>query len=225
MIPKNYKQEFVQFLLDVGALQLGDFTEKDGKVLPFRFNAAEIKTGMQIATLGKFYAKCYLDKIGRRQTVIYGPAYKGIPIAISMSFALSAHDIDIPFFFNRKEVKEHGEGGAFVGYLPREKEDIVIVEDIVTQGKTLRESKALLQEISQSKINAAIIILDTMEKRADNRTRVEEVSDELGFAIYAIVNIHDIVSYLDAHPERAEAQQIEKLKAYVKENCIKKRFT
>ena len=101
MMQKNYKQEFIRFLLDTGALRFGDFPHKNGGTIPYDINAAALKTGMQIATLGKFYAKCYLDKIGRRQTVLYGPAYKGIPIAISTSFALSANDLDIPFFFNQ----------------------------------------------------------------------------------------------------------------------------
>ena len=225
MIQKNYKQEFIRFLLDTGALRFGDFPHKNGGTIPYDINAAELKTGMQLATLGKFYAKCYLDKIGRRQTVLYGPAYKGIPIAISTSFALSASDLDIPFFFNRKEAKDHGEGGTFVGYLPKEKEDIVIVEDIITFGKTLRESACLLQSLSHVKVGGAIITVDSMEKGTDNRTFNEDIAEELGFPIHAVVTVHDIISYMEAYPRCATPEQLEKMKAYVKENCIKRRFS
>lgn len=224
MIQKNYKQEFIRFLLDTGALRFGDFPHKNGGTIPYDINAAELKTGMQLATLGKFYAKCYLDKIGRRQTVLYGPAYKGIPIAISTSFALSASDLDIPFFFNRKEAKDHGEGGSFVGYLPKEKEDIVIVEDIITFGKTLRESACLLQNLSHVKVGGAIITVDSMEKGTDNRTFNEDIAEDLGFPIHAVVTVHDIVAYMEAYPRCATPEQTEKMKAYVKENCIKRRF-
>lgn len=224
MIQKNYKQEFIRFLLDTGALRFGDFPHKNGGTIPYDINDAELKTGMQLATLGKFYAKCYLDKIGRRQTVLYGPAYKGIPIAISTSFALSASDLDIPFFFNRKEAKDHGEGGSFVGYLPKEKEDIVIVEDIITFGKTLRESACLLQNLSHVKVGGAIITVDSMEKGTDNRTFNEDIAEDLGFPIHAVVTVHDIVAYMEAYPRCATPEQTEKMKAYVKENCIKRRF-
>ena len=224
MMQKNYKQEFIRFLLDTGALRFGDFPHKNGGTIPYDINAAALKTGMQIATLGKFYAKCYLDKIGRRQTVLYGPAYKGIPIAISTSFALSANDLDIPFFFNRKESKDHGEGGTFVGYLPQEKEDIVIVEDIITFGKTLRESASLLQNLSHVKVGGAIITVDSMEKGTDDRTFNEDIAKELGFPIYAIVSIHDIISYAEANPRCITPAALNALKDYVKENCIKRRF-
>ncbi|MBQ7309161.1 MAG: orotate phosphoribosyltransferase [Clostridia bacterium] len=224
MIQKNYKQEFIRFLLDVGALRFGDITEKDGKKAPYTINAAEIKTGMQFATLGKFYAKCYLDKIGRRQTVLYGPAYKGIPIALSTSFALSASDLDIPFFFNRKEMKDHVEDSIFVGYLPKEKEDIVIVEDIITQGKTLRESFALVQSLSHVRVNAAIIMVDRMEKGTDGHTINEDIAKELGFPIHAIVNIHDIVAFMEAFPSRVGEENLMHMKDYVQTHCIKKRF-
>ena len=224
MMQNNYKQEFIRFLLDTGALRFGDFPHKNGGTIPYDINAAALKTGMQIATLGKFYAKCYLDKIGRRQTVLYGPAYKGIPIAISTSFALSANDLDIPFFFNRKESKDHGEGGTFVGYLPQEKEDIVIVEDIITFGKTLRESVSLVNALPNVKIGGAIITVDSMEKGTDDRTFNEDIAKELGFPIYAIVSIHDIIAYAEANPRCITPAALNALKDYVKENCIKRRF-
>ena len=114
-----YKREFIQFLQGAGVLKFGDFTAKSGRKIPYFINAGDIKTGEQIAKLGEFYAKAYLEKVGNRRTVLYGPAYKGISIAVSSSIALSKEGLDVPFFFNRKEAKDHGEGGVFVGYVPK----------------------------------------------------------------------------------------------------------
>ena len=123
---ESYKREFIQFLESAGVLKFGDFTAKSGRKSPYFINAGDIKTGDQISKLGEFYAKAYFEKVGNKKTVLYGPAYKGIPIAVSVACALSKEGLDVPFFFNRKEEKDHGEGGVFVGYKPQENEEIVI---------------------------------------------------------------------------------------------------
>ena len=123
---EDYKREFIQFLQDANVLKFGDFTAKSGRKIPYFINAGEIKTGKQISQLGKFYAKAYIEKLGKKQSVLYGPAYKGISIAVSAAAALAGEGLDVPFFFNRKEVKDHGEGGLFVGYVPKEKEEIIL---------------------------------------------------------------------------------------------------
>ena len=107
---ESYKREFIQFLQSAGVLKFGDFTAKSGRKIPYFINAGMIKTGDEIAKLGEFYAKAYFDKVGNKKTVLYGPAYKGISIAVSAAVALSKNGLDVPFFFNRKEVKDHGEG-------------------------------------------------------------------------------------------------------------------
>ena len=116
---EQYKREFIQFLEGAGVLKFGDFTAKSGRKIPYFINAGDIKTGDQIAKLGEFYAKSYLEKVGKKRCVLFGPAYKGISIAVSASVALSKEGLDVPFFFDRKEVKDHGEGGMFVGYTPK----------------------------------------------------------------------------------------------------------
>ena len=131
---EGYKREFIQFLENAGVLKFGDFTAKSGRKIPYFINAGEIKTGENIAKLGEFYAKSYLDKMGEKKAVLYGPAYKGISIAVSASIALSKNGLNLPFFFNRKEAKDHGEGGVFVGYKPTAGEEVVIVEDVITAG-------------------------------------------------------------------------------------------
>ena len=141
---EQYKREFISFLQDAGVLKFGDFTAKSGRKIPYFINAGEIKTGAQIAKLGKFYAKAYAEKIGSKKTVLYGPAYKGISIAVSAAVALSEEGLDVPFFFNRNEAKDHGEGGVCVGYVPKAGEEIVIVEDVITAGTAIRESMSIL---------------------------------------------------------------------------------
>ena len=134
---EGYKREFIKFLEDAGVLKFGDFTAKSGRKIPYFINAGDIKTGEQICKLGEFYAKAYFEKVGNKKTVLYGPAYKGIPIAVSVAVALAKNGLDVPFFFNRKEEKDHGEGGVFVGYKPQQDEEIVIVEDVITAGNKL----------------------------------------------------------------------------------------
>ena len=112
---ESYKREFIQFLQSAGVLKFGDFTAKSGRKIPYFINAGMIKTGEEIAKLGEFYAKAYFEKVGNKKTVLYGPAYKGISIAVSAAVALSKNGLDVPFFFNRKEAKDHGEGGVVVG--------------------------------------------------------------------------------------------------------------
>ena len=144
---EQYKREFIKFLEDAGVLKFGDFTAKSGRKIPYFINAGDIKTGVQISKLGQFYAKAYLEKVGNKRTVLYGPAYKGISIAVSSAVALAENGLDVPFFFNRKEVKDHGEGGVFVGYVPKEGEEIVIVEDVITAGTAIRESMEILSSV------------------------------------------------------------------------------
>ena len=137
---ESYKREFIQFLEMAGVLKFGNFTAKSGRKIPYFINAGEIKTGKEIATLGEFYARAYREKLGQRKAVLYGPAYKGISIAVSAAVALSRDGLDVPFFFNRKEAKDHGEGGVFVGYVPKAGEDVVIVEDVITAGTAIRKA-------------------------------------------------------------------------------------
>ena len=142
-----YKREFIDFLRSANVLKFGDFTAKSGRKIPYFINAGEIKTGEHIAKLGQFYAKAYLDKLGRKNAALYGPAYKGISLAVSAAVALSKKELNVPFFFNRKEVKDHGEGGVFVGYVPTPGEEIVIIEDVITAGTAIRESMEILSSL------------------------------------------------------------------------------
>lgn len=214
----SYKHEFIEFLESAGVLKFGDFTAKSGRKIPYFINAGEIKTGDQISRLGEFYAKAYFEKVGNKRTVLYGPAYKGIPIAVSVACALSKKSLDVPFFFNRKEEKDHGEGGVFVGYKPQEGEEIVIVEDVITAGTAIRESMSVLSSLP-SKVSAVFVMVDRKEKGLTEKSAMAEISEQYGFPVYSVVDVYDIIEYLEENP--ANSENVERIKAYLKINGAK----
>ena len=215
---ESYKREFIQFLQSAGVLKFGDFTAKSGRKIPYFINAGEIKTGEQISKLGEFYAKSYLEKVGNKKTVLYGPAYKGISIAVSAAVALSKNGLDVPFFFNRKEVKDHGEGGVFVGYVPNETEEIVIVEDVITAGTAIRESMAILEHLN-AKVAATFVMVDRKEKGQTEKSAMGEIADEFGFPVYSVVDVYDIIEYLEEDPVNKE--NVDRIKKYLEVNGAK----
>ena len=216
---EGYKREFIEFLMGAGVLKFGDFTAKSGRKIPYFVNAGEIKTGEQIAKLGEFYAKAYFEKIGNKRTVLSGPAYKGISIAVSSAVALAKEGLDVPFFFNRKEAKDHGEGGIFVGYLPKEGEEIVIVEDVITAGTAIRESMANLSGLKDSKVVATFVMVDRKEKGQGEKCAMQEIEDEFGFPVYSVVDVYDIIEYLEE--DAANEENVQRIKNYLAVNGAK----
>ncbi len=215
---EGYKREFIQFLENAGVLKFGDFTAKSGRKIPYFINAGDIKTGDQISKLGEFYAKAYFEKVGNKKTVLYGPAYKGIPIAVSVACALSKQGLDVPFFFNRKEEKDHGEGGVFVGYKPQG-EDIVIVEDVITAGTAIRESMEILSSLKDSKVAAVFVMVDRKEKGKTEKSAMAEVGEEFGFPVYSVVDVYDIIEYLEE--DETNKENVERIKNYLAVNGAK----
>ena len=216
---ESYKREFIKFLEDAGVLKFGDFTAKSGRKIPYFINAGDIKTGEQISKLGEFYAKAYLEKIGNKKAVLYGPAYKGISIAVSSAVALSKSGLDLPFFFNRKEAKDHGEGGVFVGYVPKEGESIVIVEDVITAGTAIRESMEILSSINGAKVIATFVMVDRKEKGKTEKSAMAEVGEEFGFPVYSVVDVYDIIEYLEEDEKNRE--NVDRIKRYLEVNGAK----
>lgn len=214
-----YKREFIQFLQSAGVLKFGDFTAKSGRKIPYFINAGEIKTGDNIAKLGEFYAKAYFEKIGNKPTVLYGPAYKGIPIAVSVSVALSKEGLNVPFFFNRKEAKDHGEGGVFVGYKPTAGEEVVIVEDVITAGTAIRESMETMSSLEGVKVVATFVMVDRKEKGKTELSAMKEVEQEFGFPVYSVVDVYDIIEYLEEDP--ANEANVTRIKNYLAINGAK----
>ena len=216
---ESYKREFIDFLKSANVLKFGDFTAKSGRKIPYFINAGEIKTGEQIAKLGEFYARAYFEKVGNKPSVLYGPAYKGISIAVSAAVALSKNGLNVPFFFNRKEAKDHGEGGVFVGYVHQPGEEVVIVEDVITAGTAIRESMAILSNLENVKVTAAFVMVDRKEKGKTDKSAMAEVEDEFGFPVYSVVDIYDIIEYLEE--DDANAENVARIKNYLSVNGAK----
>ncbi len=216
---EQYKHDFIKFLESAGVLKFGDFTAKSGRKIPYFINAGDIKTGEQIQKLGEFYAKAYFDKVGNKKAVLYGPAYKGIPIAVSVAVALAKQGLDVPFFFNRKEEKDHGEGGVFVGYTPKSGEEIVIVEDVVTAGTAIRESMSILSKLEGTKVSAVFVMVDRKEKGQTDKSAIAEVGEEYGFPVYSVVDVYDIIEYLEE--DEKNAVNVERIKKYLEINGAK----
>ena len=209
---EQYKREFIEFLQSAGVLKFGDFTAKSGRKIPYFINAGEIKTGEHIAKLGEFYAKAYLDKVGNKRTALFGPAYKGISIAVSSSIALAKSGLDVPFFFNRKEAKDHGEGGVFVGYKPKAGEEVVIVEDVITAGTAIRETMEIMKGLEGVKVAACFVMVDRKEKGQGEKGAMVELEEEFGFPVYSVVDVYDIIEYLEEDPQNAE--NVARIKKY-----------
>ena len=216
---EGYKREFIAFLQSAGVLKFGDFIAKSGRRIPYFINAGQIKTGQEICKLGEFYAKAYFEKIGSKKTVLYGPAYKGIPIAVSAAVALAKNGLDVPFFFNRKEAKDHGEGGIFVGYTPSAGEEVVIVEDVITAGTAIRESMANLSPLEGVKVAAAFVMVDRKEKGKGEKSAMAEVEEEFGFPVYSVVDVYDIIEYLSE--DSANEENVTRIKNYLAVNGAK----
>ena len=208
-----YKREFIEFLQSAGVLKFGDFTAKSGRKIPYFINAGEIKTGEHISKLGEFYAKAYLDKVGAKRTALFGPAYKGISIAVSASIALAKGGLNVPFFFNRKEAKDHGEGGVFVGYKPQAGEEVVIVEDVITAGTAIRETMEIMKGLEGVSVVATFVMVDRKEKGQGEKGAMVEIGEEFGFPVYSVVDVYDIIEYLEENP--ANEENVARIKKYL----------
>ena len=215
-----YKREFIEFLKSANVLKFGDFIAKSGRRIPYFVNAGEIKTGDQICKLGEFYAKAYADKLGAdKKTVLYGPAYKGIPIAVAVSVALSKTGLDLPFFFNRKEAKDHGEGGSLVGYKPVDGDRVIIIEDVITAGTAVRETMPILKGAADVTAPHMFISVNRCEVgQTPGKTAVMEVMEEYGIQVHSIVDAQDIHDYLATKPEYADVLKL--MESYMEQYCV-----
>lgn len=190
----TYKEEFIKFMVESGVLTFGEFTLKSGRIAPYFINAGNYKTGAQLAKLGGFYAECIKDNNIDVET-LFGPAYKGIPLAVSAATALyNKFGIDVSYCFDRKEAKDHGEGGMFVGRTLEDGEKVVIIDDVMTSGKAMRESLPKLKSAADVNVTGMVITVDRMEKGLNtDDSAVQEVYKEFGIKVYSIININDII--------------------------------
>lgn len=194
----SYKHDFIKFMVESGVLTFGEFTLKSGRISPYFMNAGNYKTGAQLARLGEFYAECIHDN-GIEFDTLFGPAYKGIPLAVSAAVALySKFGIEVNYCFDRKEAKDHGEGGLIVGKQLTDGERVVIIDDVMTSGKALREALPKLKAEADVVPAAMVIQADRMEKGLNSdKSAVQEVSGEFGIKIYSIVNMNDIIEAIE----------------------------
>lgn len=197
----EYKKEFIEFMVRSNVLTFGEFTLKSGRVAPYFINTGNYNTGEQLAKLGVFYANCIKENLGEEFDVLYGPAYKGIPLAVTTASSLySEFKLSKNYSFNRKESKDHGEGGLIVGYQLQDDDRIVIVEDVMTSGAALRENLPILNGAAKVKIVAFVMSVDRMEKGLSEKSAVQEAYDEYGIKVYPIVNIYEIIEALHNNP-------------------------
>ena len=190
----TYKEQFIQFMVDCGVLTFGDFTLKSGRKAPYFINTGNYKTGTQLAQLGKYYAACIQEHQIAVDT-LFGPAYKGIPLAVSAAVALAdSYQVNVNYCFDRKEVKDHGEGGMFVGKKLEDGEKVVIIEDVMTSGKALAEVYPKLKAAADVNITGMIITVDRMEKALNSEhSAVQDAYEKYGVPVYSIVTMNDII--------------------------------
>ena len=214
------KREFIEFMMSADVLRFGDFVTKSGRNTPYFVNTGNYKTGLQISRLGEFYAALVKETLGDEFDAMFGPAYKGIPLATSVSGALAReYGIDKPFFFNRKEAKDHGEGGSIVGYKPKDGDRVVIIEDVITAGTAIRETMPVLASCADVKVSDMFISVNRCEVgTTPGKTAVMEVGEEFGIRVHSLVTVADIREYLSELPEYADL--LPKMDAYMAQYCV-----
>ncbi len=210
----TYKQQFIKFMVDNGVLKFGEFTLKSGRKAPYFINTGNYKTGAQLSRLGEYYARCIEDNKIEADTLV-GPAYKGIPLAVTTAVSLYTHfNKDLSYCFDRKEVKDHGEGGLFVGKQLCDGERVIIIEDVMTSGKALREMLPKLRQAADVKIAGMVISVDRMEKGLESElSAVQEVYKEFGVKVYSIVTMADIIAAIEDGIIEGK-EYLEKMKEY-----------
>ena len=203
---EQYQKDFVDFTLETGVLKFGEFTLKSGRVSPYFFNAGLFNTGSHLSELGKFYAQA-IEASDLKFDVLFGPAYKGIPLASAASIALNdSFNRNVPYSFNRKEAKDHGEGGSIVGH-PLEG-DILIIDDVITAGTAIHEAQEIIQS-SGATAKGVIVALDRQEKGKGELSAIQEVEKVFGIRVLSIISLAQIIDYLKSNNDSKILTQIE----------------
>ena len=196
--PKGYRQQFIELALACDVLQFGEFELKSGRISPYFFNAGKFSTGAALARLGRCYAAALIDA-SVSANMLFGPAYKGIPLVATTAVALADEfGVDMPFAFNRKEAKTHGEGGRLVGSALTG--DVVIVDDVITVGTAIMESVAILNAAGATP-SAVLIGLDRCEKGDSSLSAVQQVEQDSGISVTSVISLHDIIEWVEGNPE------------------------
>ena len=222
---EQYKKSFIEFMVRAGVLTFGDFVTKSGRKTPYFVNTGNYVTGSQMKSLGGFYADCIRANITGRVDALFGPAYKGIPLSVAAAMALSEKGQDVSYCFNRKEAKDHGEGGSMVGYKLKDGDSVVIIEDVVTAGTSVRECLPLLAAQADVKIAGLVVSVDRMEKGAGDKTAIMELKEQFGIITYPIVTVHEIIEAIHNVPIDGriviDDGMKEKMEDYINRYCAK----
>lgn len=194
---KAYKKEFIEFMVECGVLTFGDFVTKSGRKTPFFVNTGNYKKGSQLKRLGEFYAEAIKENFGEEFNVLFGPAYKGIPLTVTTSIALSdLYNIDVDYCSNRKEVKDHGDKGILLGANLKDGDRVLIVEDVTTAGTSIYETMPILKEQGDVDVTGLIISVDRMERGRGEKSALNEIKEKFGFKTCAIVTMEEVIEYL-----------------------------
>ena len=213
---EQYKQEFIEFMVESEVLKFGEFTLKSGRKSPFFMNAGAYVTGTQLRRLGEYYAKAIHDNYGLDFDVLFGPAYKGIPLAVATTMAISElYGKDIRYCSNRKEAKDHGDTGILLGSKLQDGDRVVIIEDVTTSGKSIEETFPIIQAQGNVEIKGLMVSLNRMERGKGDKSALEEIQETYGFPANAIVTMEDVITYLYNRPCQGKIQIDDKMKAAI----------
>lgn len=214
---EQYKKEFIEFMVDSNVLKFGDFTLKSGRRSPFFMNAGSYVTGTQLRRLGQYYAKAIYDNYGLDFDILFGPAYKGIPLGVATVMAISElYGKDVKYCSNRKEIKDHGDAGILLGSPIGDGDRVIMIEDVTTSGKSIEETFPILKAQGDVEIKGLIVSLNRMEKgQLGEKSALEEIQDKYGFPTAAIVSMEEVVSYLYQREYRGKVYIDDAMKASI----------
>ncbi len=213
---EQYKKEFIEFMVDCGVLKFGDFTTKSGRKTPFFVNTGFYRTGSQLRKLGEYYAKAINDKYGLDFDVLFGPAYKGIPLSVATSMAISEfYDKEIKYCSNRKEVKDHGDTGILLGSPLNDKDRVIIIEDVTTAGTSIGETMPILDAQGKVEVLGLVVSVDRMERGQGTKSALSEIEENYKIATTAIVTMEEVVEHLHNNPYKGNVVIDDTLKAVI----------
>lgn len=213
---ENYKKEFIEFMIDCEVLKFGDFVTKSGRKTPFFVNTGFYRTGAQLRRLGEYYAKAIQNTFGLEFNVLFGPAYKGIPLTVATTMAISEfYDIDIKYCSNRKEVKDHGDKGILLGSPIAAQDKVVIIEDVTTAGTSIEETLPILKAQGDVNVIGLVVSVDRMERGQGAKSALSEIQEKYGFKTTAIVTMEDVVEHLYNKPYKGKIIIDDTLKAAI----------
>ncbi len=213
---EQYKKEFIEFMIDCEVLKFGNFVTKSGRKTPFFVNTGFYRTGTQLRSLGEYYARAIISKFGTDFDVLFGPAYKGIPLSVATSIALSEYyDADVRYCSNRKEMKDHGDKGILLGSPIQDGDKVVIIEDVTTAGTSIQETLPIIRAQGKVEVLGLVVSVDRMERGRGEKSALKEIEEEYGLKTAAIVTMEEVIEHLYNKPYKGRVIIDDALKAAI----------